>query len=421
MTDRGSNLADSAVVIEDLSVHIAGKPLLVDINLTLSRTGVTWLLGPVAAGKSTFLRVLAGRFHGQPNFFISGNIEVRVDRGLAFGLVTQNVVALLASPLSAVITALSETSYLPIEAARELATVALIEAGLEGLLDSTTPVAELPLGVQRRVALARASAANPVALLVDEPTRNLDEAERDVVLRHLARLSQHTALLVVTHDRRDVAALPGRVALLAGGTLQETCDSDIFLGSPRSEAGRRYLETGSVQLPSPGADPLDIGDQPPPAPWLKWASAHCLAGMPRPGLLRDLEHEIKVLHRWGATLLVCLEETVEYDVELLRLYGIQSVHRPIPDMAAAGPEALAEVAALLRAHIARGAVAVVHCKAGLGRTGMVLAASLIAGGASCAAAVAQIRAVEPRFIQTEGQLKALSDFEHYLTNLVPDE
>lgn len=417
MKDSESNLTDSIVVIEDFSVHIAGRPLLVDINLSLPRTGITWLLGPVAAGKSTLLRSLAGRFKDQPTFSVTGKVELHTDCGLAFGSVTQNVLTLLADPLSAVIVGLSETSFLAIDEARELATVALIEAGLEELIGSSTPVAELPLGVQRRVAIARAAASNPAALLIDEPTRNLEDVERDAMIQHLGRLAQHTSLLVVTHDRRDLAALAGRFALLAGGSIQETGDSRSFLEQPSSPAGRHYLDTGSVQLPSPSADPLDIGEVPPPAPWVKWALPDRLAGMPRPGLLRELEYEIKVLNRLGASLLVCLEETVQYDVELLRLYGIRSVHRPIPDMGAAGADTLAEITGLLRAHMAEGSIAVVHCKAGLGRTGMVLAATMIASGMSRDAAVAQIRAIEPRFIQTEGQLEALSEFQKYLLHV----
>lgn len=417
MQDREFSLTDPVVIIEELSVHIANRPLLVNINLALPRTGITWLIGPVAAGKTTLLRALAGRFRDQPTFSVTGKVELHA-HGLAFGLVTQNVPTLLADPLGAVLVGLSETAYLTIDEARELATVALIEAGLEKLIGVSIPVAELPLGVQRRIAVARAAACNPAALLVDEPTRNLSDAEREDMTRHLARLAQCTSLLVVTHDRRDLHALAGRVALLAGGTIQEIGDSRAFLENPVTDAGRRYLETGSVQLPSPSADPLDIDQCPPAAPWVKWALPEQLAGTPRPGLLREFEREIKVLHRLGASLLVCLEETVQYDVELLRPYGIRSVHRPISDMSAASAETLAEITALLRAHMAGGSVAVVHCKAGLGRTGMVLAATMIAGGMSVAAAVAQIRAIEPRFIQTDGQLEALSAFQHYLSHVV---
>ncbi|MBL9026846.1 MAG: ATP-binding cassette domain-containing protein [Myxococcales bacterium] len=402
---------DLAVKVEGLSVTAGTKKLLVEVDLELSRNGITWLVGPVAAGKSTLLRALAGVFDDKQGVVVDGRVSFSSQRETPFALVSQQVAALLVPPLAAVGVGVAGREKQSLSEGRELAAVALMEAGLENLIDETRPVAELPLDVQRRVAVARAAMSSPLVLLVDEPTSTLDEPARIAVLRHLAKLALRMSVLVVTHNQRDLTDFGGHVALLAGGTIQERGPAREFLAAPKTDVGQRYATTGGADTPSPSADPLDVGDAPISAPWIKWVWPERLAGIPRPGLLRDLEQEVKVLHRAGASLLVCLEESPQYDVGLLQSYGIQWAHYPIPDMAPATPEVLAELGTMLRDHAERGSTAIVHCKAGLGRTGMVLAAALVMSGRSAEDAIVRVRIAEPRFIQTERQLEALFELE----------
>jgi lipoprotein-releasing system ATP-binding protein len=102
--------------------------------------------------------------------------------------------------------------------ARSRAEELLATVGLAGRM-SHRPAA-LSGGEQQRVAVARALAADPLVVLADEPSGNLDEANSERLHQLFARLSREfeTALVVVTHNRH-LAGRADRVLSLEGGRL----------------------------------------------------------------------------------------------------------------------------------------------------------------------------------------------------------
>jgi phospholipid/cholesterol/gamma-HCH transport system ATP-binding protein len=107
--------------------------------------------------------------------------------------------------------------------------------GLAGI-DAATP-AELSGGMRKRVALARAIAANPEVILYDEPTAGLDPlgARRiDRLIRSLQRRLGVTSL-VVTHDLASACSISDRIALLRDGRIGVVLTTDDFLASDRPE------------------------------------------------------------------------------------------------------------------------------------------------------------------------------------------
>jgi lipoprotein-releasing system ATP-binding protein len=104
--------------------------------------------------------------------------------------------------------------------AREKAMTLLSRVGLENRLNHR--IGELSGGEQQRVALARALVQNPLILLADEPTGNLDEKNSDMVHQLLLELNREYAMtmIVVTHNN-ELAQYMNRRITIADGKLVE--------------------------------------------------------------------------------------------------------------------------------------------------------------------------------------------------------
>ncbi|MCB9631141.1 MAG: dual specificity protein phosphatase family protein [Sandaracinus sp.] len=147
-----------------------------------------------------------------------------------------------------------------------------------------------------------------------------------------------------------------------------------------------------------------------------WLLADRLAGMPRPGVVSELEHDLDGLRSLGVTGLITLEEERTVPEDRLALYGIRAEHEPIPDMAAPSTEQAVRLCRRLDVLVEDGQRVVVHCLAGLGRTGTVLAMYAIWRGTSAVDAIERVRALRPRTIQSDEQVRFLGSFERYVTD-----
>lgn len=128
---------------------------------------------------------------------------------------------------------------------------------------------------------------------------------------------------------------------------------------------------------------------------------------------RDLETDLAAIRAWGATLVVTLMERFEFDLlgvpdlpDRVASHGMGWAHLPIrdvdvPDAAfdAVWPELLLELGRRLHA----GERVLLHCRGGLGRTGLVAALLLIEEGAAPEDAIRSVRAARPGAIETRAQ------------------
>jgi peptide/nickel transport system ATP-binding protein len=108
-------------------------------------------------------------------------------------------------------------------------------------------------GQQQRVSIARAMAAEPRILILDEPVSALDVSIRAQVLRLLNDLRSRLGigLLFIGHDLAVVRQLADRVAVLYRGELVEVAPAEEFFASPRHEYSRVLLDS----VPSLAAGP----------------------------------------------------------------------------------------------------------------------------------------------------------------------
>ncbi len=197
--------------------------VLSEINLSLSRGDAVSIMGPSGSGKSTLLYILGAleppttgtvTVDGEDPFQF-GEKQIAAFRNKKVGFVFQDHCLLpqcsvLENVLTPTMVAESNSDYS--ERARRL----LDQVGLAERIGHRP--AELSGGEKQRVALARALIREPLLLLCDEPTGNLDRRSAEAVAGLLLELHrrQQTILVVVTHNAELAAKFPLRFELADG-------------------------------------------------------------------------------------------------------------------------------------------------------------------------------------------------------------
>lgn len=123
----------------------------------------------------------------------------------------------------------------------------------------------------------------------------------------------------------------------------------------------------------------------------------------------QLDADLAWLRTQGVGAVLSLTETT-LPVEALARHQLTALHLPVDDMTAPTPEQFDRALTFIDQQRIRGHSVVVHCKMGQGRTGAVLAAYLIRGGASAEAAIRELRAICPGAICAPDQERALHAF-----------
>jgi ABC-type sugar transport system ATPase subunit len=196
------------------------------------------ILGPSGSGKTTLLRLIAGL-----ELPTAGSIRFG-DRDLMGLPPYRRDVALVFQDL-ALYSHLQVRDNLAFGLAQErrrennkrLEQVRVLEVaqmlGIEPLLDRYP--AELSGGEQQRVALGRAIARRPAALLLDEPLSSLDTRRRRSLRQEIKSLQRRLAVptIYVTHDEADALALADRVAILEEGRLHQVGAPQTLLGDAK--------------------------------------------------------------------------------------------------------------------------------------------------------------------------------------------
>jgi len=122
--------------------------------------------------------------------------------------------------------------------------------GLEPAVHTERFPDELSGGQQQRVGVARALAADPKYLLMDEPFGALDAITRDHLQQELLRITRRLGktILFVTHDIFEALALGDRIAVMHEGRLEQTGSKDEILRDPASDFVRDLFAKPAAQL-----------------------------------------------------------------------------------------------------------------------------------------------------------------------------
>ena len=186
-----------------------GTDALRNVNFSIAAGQFISLLGPSGCGKSTVLRLIAGLL--APD---SGTISwqgVRPDLGFVF----QEPTLMPWADARTNVRLPLDLQKLPRREANACATAALERLGLSGF-EHAMP-RELSGGMKMRVSIARALAAKPEVLLMDEPFAALDEPTRQALNDDLLALARQDGItiLFVTHSVMEASYLAGRVLVMS--------------------------------------------------------------------------------------------------------------------------------------------------------------------------------------------------------------
>jgi phospholipid/cholesterol/gamma-HCH transport system ATP-binding protein len=211
-----------AIEVTGLSCGYEGKAVLKDVNFTVKRGEVFFIIGGSGCGKSTLLRNLVGlnaplagtvRFFGQS--FSSADLTARRNLLKTFGVLYQG--GALWSSLTLrqnVALPLEEHTALSPREIAELTSLKLAQVGLTGFEDYYP--SEISGGMKKRAGLARALALDPDIVFLDEPSAGLDPITSrkldELVLQ--VRESFGTTLVVVSHELASIFGIADRVIML---------------------------------------------------------------------------------------------------------------------------------------------------------------------------------------------------------------
>jgi branched-chain amino acid transport system ATP-binding protein len=238
----------SRLVMTDGSVEFSGLKALDGVSLTLEAGEILGLIGPNGSGKTTTINAITGQVP-----LASG--EVRMGGRVISGLAPRQIALLgIARSFQIVrlfnnMTTLENVETAPLAhgqsraASREKARALLHEFGLERHADDLCGT--LSYGDKRRVEIARALAAEPKFLFLDEPAAGMNQAETDALLDILRALpaQRGLGLLIIDHDMSLIMRLCDRLQVLSSGrTIAQGSADEVRTNRDVIEA---YLGSGA--------------------------------------------------------------------------------------------------------------------------------------------------------------------------------
>lgn len=217
------------ITLSDVHKSFGSKQVLRGVNLEVSKGESMVIIGGSGTGKSVLLKSVLGLVrHDSGMILLDGEDVTRAARDpflARFGMLFQGAALFDSLPVWQNVAFRLMRGHLkrPKSEAREIAIEKLRRVGLKPDVADLYP-SELSGGMQKRVGLARAIAAEPEIIFFDEPTTGLDPIMSGVIndlIREIVVEMGATAI-TITHDMSSVRAIADKIAMLHDGVIQWT-------------------------------------------------------------------------------------------------------------------------------------------------------------------------------------------------------
>lgn len=221
-------MTSSKIQLRDVSKSFGNKRVLRDIDLDIASGESLVIIGGSGSGKSVTLKCILGLL--QPDtgsIMIDGQETVSMDNRARdkvmqkFGMLFQGAALFDSLPIwENVAFGLIHGRGQDRKEARHIAIEKLEQVGLDENVGDLFP-AELSGGMQKRVSLARAIAANPEIIFFDEPTTGLDPIMADVINDLIVKCTKElgATALSITHDMASARKIADRIAMIYKGEI----------------------------------------------------------------------------------------------------------------------------------------------------------------------------------------------------------
>lgn len=242
-----TNIDNSLIQVKNIKKQFGEKFALNDINCSINKGEVVFIIGPSGSGKSTFLRCLnlletptSGQIVFEGNELTKKGVNVNALRQ-KMGMVFQHF------NLFPHMTILQNLTLAPMklqgvkkEDAEKEAMRLLKRVGLEDRADAYP--SQLSGGQKQRIAIVRSLCMKPEVMLFDEPTSALDPEMVGEVLGVMRELAEdNMTMVVVTHEMGFAKEVASRVIFMDQGQIVEENTPEELFAHPKSERLQNFL------------------------------------------------------------------------------------------------------------------------------------------------------------------------------------
>jgi phosphate transport system ATP-binding protein len=247
-------IAIDRMQVEDLSVDYGRKRAVDGVSFPIRQGEVLALIGPSGCGKTTLLRSLnrlteltkAASLHGRITL---DGVDIATIEPTAL---RRRVSMVFQQPNPFPMSVFDNVAYVLREQASRRPKKRALQGAVEqalaraGLLDEVRtdldhPALRLSGGQQQRLCIARALAANPEVLLLDEPCSALDPLSTQVIEDLIVKLREDVAVVIVTHNLQQAFRVADYVAFMYLGELVEYASAQQLFSAPRRQRTKDYV------------------------------------------------------------------------------------------------------------------------------------------------------------------------------------